>query len=358
MAETFDGIVSITRTGLDDVTITLSGDSGDVTLGGPGRDGDMTLLDTAGNTTIRLNGGGIDKLQIRTASGDIVVRLSAGNLTLGGPGADGDLFVRDSNNNTRIHLNGDGQEIRISAADGSEVAHLGRHGNLELGGGGGDDGDVILRDAANQTRIHLDAQNHRMVVRDASGHEIVRLGDFANLKLGSGGHDGDILLYPSSAASNAATSDATIHLDANAGDIILRNADAAEDFDVDPDHPVEPGTVMSLGPDGRLRPSQVAHDKSVVGVVSNAGDYRPGIVLDRQPHTDARQPIALMGKAYVRVTDEGGPITAGDLLTTSSEPGVAMRAADPILAFGAVIGKAIAPHGRGRGLIPMVTSLQ
>jgi hypothetical protein len=35
-----------------------------------------------------------------------------------------------------------------------------------------------------------------------------------------------------------------------------------------------------------------------------------------------------------------------------------MRAADPARAFGAVIGKAMAAHPHGEGLIPMVIALQ
>ena len=43
-----------------------------------------------------------------------------------------------------------------------------------------------------------------------------------------------------------------------------------------------------------------AYDKRVAGVVSGAGDYKPGIVLDKQPSTHIRQPIALLGKVYCK----------------------------------------------------------
>src|SRR6266436_1530056 len=61
------------------------------------------------------------------------------------------------------------------------------------------------------------------------------------------------------------------------GDIIL--SDFAEDFDI-ADAAVEPGTVMTIDQDGALRASNHAYDKSVAGVVSGAGDYRPAIILD------------------------------------------------------------------------------
>jgi hypothetical protein len=46
------------------------------------------------------------------------------------------------------------------------------------------------------------------------------------------------------------------------------------------------------------------------------------------------------------------------MLTTSSTPGHAMKAADPFKAFGSVIGKALMPLDEGRGLIQIIVALQ
>jgi hypothetical protein len=48
----------------------------------------------------------------------------------------------------------------------------------------------------------------------------------------------------------------------------------------------------------------------------------------------------------------------GDLLTTAPTPGHAMKADDPLKAFGAVIGKALRPLPDGQGLIPVLIALQ
>jgi hypothetical protein len=53
-----------------------------------------------------------------------------------------------------------------------------------------------------------------------------------------------------------------------------------------------------------------------------------------------------------------GAIEVGDLLTTSSTPGHAMKTCDPLKAFGAVIGKALRPLTEGQGLIPILIALQ
>lgn len=143
-----------------------------------------------------------------------------------------------------------------------------------------------------------------------------------------------------------------------AGDIQLTNADCAEDFDISDTDQAEPGTVMVLGHDGRLQPSEKAYDKRVAGVISGAGDYKPGIILDKQHSQIGRKPIALIGKVFCKVDAQYGAIDVGDLLTTAPTPGHAMRATDPQKSFGTVLGKALRPFAAGQGLIPMLIALQ
>jgi hypothetical protein len=78
---------------------------------------------------------------------------------------------------------------------------------------------------------------------------------------------------------------------------------------------------MALADDGRLEVSQFAYDKRVAGVISGAGSYKPGIVLDRQEQRLDRKPIALAGKAYCKADAQYGAIETGDLLTTSPNAG-------------------------------------
>jgi hypothetical protein len=142
------------------------------------------------------------------------------------------------------------------------------------------------------------------------------------------------------------------------GDVRLTGGDCAEEFDVVETETVEPGTVMVLGEEGELQPSYTAYDKRVAGVISGAGDYKPGIVLDKQTSQRKRQPIALLGKAYCKVDAEYAPIEIGDLLTTSPTRGHAMKASDSLKAFGTVIGKALRPVREAQNLIPILITLQ
>jgi hypothetical protein len=143
------------------------------------------------------------------------------------------------------------------------------------------------------------------------------------------------------------------------GDIRLTNADCAEDFEISDAESIEPGTVMVLGEDGGvLHQSRQAYDKRVAGVISGAGDYKPGIILDKQQPGNNRHPIALLGKVYCKVDAQYAAIEVGDLLTTSPSPGHAMKASNHLKAFGAVIGKALLPLKEGQGLIPILIALQ
>jgi hypothetical protein len=143
------------------------------------------------------------------------------------------------------------------------------------------------------------------------------------------------------------------------GDIRLKNADCAEDFDIAGFQRVEPGTVMVIDSEGALRECDYAYDKRVAGVISGAGKYKPGIVLDKQESSsNNRMPIALMGKVYCKVDAQYGAIEMGDLLTTSPTPGHAMKTDNPFKAFGSVIGKALQSLEEGQGLIPILIALQ
>jgi hypothetical protein len=136
------------------------------------------------------------------------------------------------------------------------------------------------------------------------------------------------------------------------------NADCAEDSKVSSKEHVEPGTVMVLREGGTLQQSHQAYDKRVAGIVSGAGGYKPGLILDKQQAEGDRLPIALVGKTYCKVDAHFSPIEVGDLLMTSCTPGHAMKAIDPFRAFGAVIGKAFGPLPSGQGLIPVLVALQ
>ena len=140
-----------------------------------------------------------------------------------------------------------------------------------------------------------------------------------------------------------------------AGDIVLAGADCAENFDVAGSKAPDPGTVVVIDPeDGGVRESREPYDRKVVGVVSGAGDFKRAIVLDGTKSERCCVPLGLSGKVYCKVDAEYSPIEAGDLLTTSSTPGHAMKAVDAVKAFGAGVFGRHAGTPAGEQCIPIV----
>jgi len=124
-------------------------------------------------------------------------------------------------------------------------------------------------------------------------------------------------------------------------------ADVAEWVAISED--VSPGDVLELDPTvmASYRPSQAACSPLVAGAVSTD----PGVVLGQATESERKALLALAGIVPVKVTNEGGPISSGDLLVTSSTPGHAMRWAGPEPCSCALVGKALEPMTGDYGII-------
>jgi hypothetical protein len=117
--------------------------------------------------------------------------------------------------------------------------------------------------------------------------------------------------------------------------VIDTGADLAEIYTTN-DSSIEEGDVVSLDPSLKtgMKKSQKPYDQNVLGIIST----RPGLVIGGVDKEGVRaMPVALAGRVPVKVSIENGKIAAGDYLTTSSTPGVAMRSTRA----GAIIGKAM-----------------
>jgi hypothetical protein len=143
---------------------------------------------------------------------------------------------------------------------------------------------------------------------------------------------------------------------------ILGGSDLSEKFDVGgADDEIEPGTVVSIDPahEGRLQPSSTPYDRRVAGVISGAGGVKPGMLMGQDGSVaSGKLPVALTGRVYCRATASNGSIVPGDLLTTSSVPGLCMRVDDPSRAQGAILGKAMGSLEKGEGLVLVLVGLQ
>jgi len=119
-------------------------------------------------------------------------------------------------------------------------------------------------------------------------------------------------------------------------------ADLAEYYEGDQEY--EPGTVLVFGGDKEVTTTGEMNDTRSAGVVTTNPAY---VMNDAQ--TGMRVCLALAGRVPCKVV---GRVKKGDMLTTSSTPGYAVRATDPKL--GSIIGKALEDKDNGEAGIIQV----
>ncbi len=243
--------------------------------------------------------------------------------------------------------------VVVVDAENREVLQFdARFAVLDLGQAG-NEGDLRLRGDDGEFTFHLDGGRQLLLVRDPAGRDVLQFtGPNALLRVGARGNEGDIYVVDSNG-------DVSIHLDGGSGDIVLKNADCAEEFDCTDREAPPPGSVVVLRDDGGVGVSERAYDTRVAGVVSGAGGYRPAIVLGAgRARSSSRVRVALTGRVACRVDAAQRPVRVGDLLTTSSRRGHAMVAESGARAVGSVVGKAMGSLPDGTGLVPMLVMLR
>lgn len=128
----------------------------------------------------------------------------------------------------------------------------------------------------------------------------------------------------------------------------VSGADLAEIYYTEGMSGAPPGTLMRLDPsfEAGVKQSVSPYDPSLLGIVST----KPGAVLGDARAKGGGHPVALAlaGRVPVRVSTENGAIEPGDYLTSSSTPGVAMKATHP----GFVVAQALTGYsGAGEGVV-------
>jgi hypothetical protein len=138
-------------------------------------------------------------------------------------------------------------------------------------------------------------------------------------------------------------------------------ADLAEPFEMTgPAKEIPQGAVVVIDEQnpGRLKLSERPYDPRVAGVVSGANGIKPGIQMQQQGLLEGGRNVALSGRVYVLADASAGSIHPGDMLTTSSTPGHAMKVSDHARASGAILGKAMTGLSEGKGMVLVLVTLQ
>jgi hypothetical protein len=296
--------------------------------------------------------------------------------TFGGNGTDGLVSVLGTDNTPLVQLIGTATEAIIGAGNTSRPGRLSMYdinGNntvnltttdATLSLGGGTEGNLQIKGVDGTPLIRMFAAPNEAVAaigavsRPGRFSLLNQLGDVtfavtaegATMVIGGERANGVISLLDSNGNES-------VRIDTQGGgDIWIANGDIAEEFDLDTED-FATGMVVVLAEDGSVVPCGEAYDTRVVGVVAGAGDFKPGMVLDRRISGKTRAPVALLGKVHCWADATLQPIRVGDLLTSSARRGHAQKVTQRSLALGAVIGKALAPLTSGCGLVPIMVTL-
>jgi hypothetical protein len=170
---------------------------------------------------------------------------------------------------------------------------------------------------------------------------ITNVGTGNTMLINHTGSSGNLAIFQS-ANSNVARIDKTGRGYFNNG-TQTGGADLAEAFDVKGNtNDFEPGDVLviSIDKDRAVEKSAVPYSTLVAGVYAT----KPGVLLTEEnidSELTGKVPMGVVGVIPTKVCLEGGPIKRGDLLVTSSMPGVAMKANRAKVEVGQVLGKAL-----------------
>ena len=143
---------------------------------------------------------------------------------------------------------------------------------------------------------------------------------------------------------------------------ITGGSDFSEMFDVRSEQKIEPGMLVVIDPKnpGSLMLSSQVNDRRVAGIISGAGGVKTGMMMGQKGSiADGKYPVALSGRVYCFADASNSAIEPGDMLTTSSTLGHAMKVEDFNSANGAMIGKAMTGLKQGeKGLVLVLVNLQ
>ncbi len=134
--------------------------------------------------------------------------------------------------------------------------------------------------------------------------------------------------------------------------------DYAEGFNVSNLEAISAGAVLVIDPNnpGKLALTNMPYDCRVAGIVAGARGLGSGVRLGAGSFDFD---VALAGRVYCNVDATTEGVEPGDLLTSSTSPGYAMKASDYTRARGAILGKAMQRLEKGqKGQILVLVTLQ
>lgn len=275
-----------------------------------------------------------------SSSGTGVKGTSTSSHGVHGHSTNGNGVFAHSDNGTSIYVDGaGGYGLNVNSAGQSGIyVHSAGH-------------DGIRVNSANWSGVYVYGAGSDAIRVQGAGQDGLRIFSATRNFIRLGPHVDDLRMIV--ATSGDVYSD---------GEFYSTGADFAELMTPPEGAACEPGDVLVIGPDGKPQLSSAPNATNLLGVHSTDPAYVGG--SGDNFDIEGMIPVGITGIAPVKVSAENGPITPGDMLTSSSLPGHAMRASevtiDDVTFYrpGTILGKALEPLDEGTGVISALVALQ
>ena len=229
-------------------------------------------------------------------------------------------------------------------------------GSLGIGEDSAADDDYIYFDAGAENVMWDESEGEFVISDDSriSGGYLYL--DWATIFINEDGPDADayIRFYDESSQSDEYIMWDNTADNANDRFLFSDNIDTTDtggdyaEFFTSPEYAtLVPGDVLAVDPNNSenvIKSTGTPYDPNVVGVFSEEGGFR---IIPHGVDEETAVPVALAGRIEVKMNNENGSILPGDLITSSSIPGEAMKATKP----GYTLGKAIESFSGASGTI-------
>jgi hypothetical protein len=284
-------------------------------------------------------GGTLVDSSISETGGHVFVN---GNISSAGSVQSLTTFQSASGSDLRLNANGPNRGVLLQVNGATLMTIQGSTGKV-IATGPIEASTTFQSSAGNDLTLNANGPNRDVFLKVQGATLMTARGSTGNVGIGT------------------ATPSAKLHVAGNLavdGNVSAKYQDVAEW--VRASVPALPGSIVVADPHraDHVRPSVIAYDTAVVGVVSQ----RPGVLLGEPG--EQKIIVAQSGRIRVRVDARFGAIKPGDLLVTSPVPGHAM-ASKPVelgaLAVhrpGTILGKALEPLNSGLGEVLVLLTLQ